>query len=942
MRKTYALAPILLPLFFQSHVSATSKVSDRFIEKEVVAVTAPVLQNQPTSSRYSFPTSGDIRICVVLVEFNDVQFTVSDPQAFYTNLLNQENYSNPEAQIETSARDYFISQSHGLFRPQFDVYGPVRVRKALSDYFSISRDSLFRDAMDAVDADVDFSQYDNLKRETIDAVILILAGQEGNPVPEARRLNINKKYDNLQATCGTFVAEYKWKPTNLLASYGTFAHEFTHILGLGDHYSRDTNGYDDPRGFDLMAIGGDNRIPVGYNAYELIATKWATPAITLKYEPATITLPPLSEKPYFVKLETGRRNDYYLLECRKKEKFDKYFPAEGLLIWHIDASTGDVLTNTNDKHRVVDLVRANCDPNKNSGVPFPGATGNTSFGAATVPQMTRWITSTGAEKEIVTGREISNISVNPSTGAVTFDFNGGSATNVFNPYLPPSPSYIETAAEPSHGGTTVINGETAGQRTVSDGDILTLTATPNAGCSFEFWSLEGAIVSYNNEFDVTVNENNRGKYVAHFTAPVSYSHTEGDINTAESEHGRYTSKISLYSKGVTVGNSTLDLDNLQSSTQSPVYFNKTASVLNTEMGASVYITPEMSYGEGAHVYVYIDKEHDGFEFHQVDDYLNPLNDYNIKSGSDLGLFSNYSPDGGKNWYTTLGAFYNSDDKSQNKADRLITLQIPETLMPGQYRARIKIHRNSLDPNGDSDAATEDAITRMGGIIVDFTLNVSAHTASAYPEFTAVSSPEEGGITLANGERKIAVARGTQVTFTATPNAGYRFVKWVYPNMKESDTPITSTSYVISKAYGTKAGTYTAIYEPNGNTVFTLSTSCLPADAGHVAINNMPRTKAESGWKVNLNATQAEGFSFVCWTDSEGNVVANTPEATLTVTKDELYTAHFTTEVTGIDKITITTQDSDGKIFDLSGRQLLEIKSAGIYIINGEKVLVKNP
>ncbi|MDE6134408.1 MAG: hypothetical protein K2F79_02400, partial [Muribaculaceae bacterium] len=70
----------------------------------------------------TYPSTGEVRCLVFLVEYTDVKFTVSDPNSFFTDMLNQEGFNQYGA--TGSARDYFLDQSSGAFRPTFDVYGP--------------------------------------------------------------------------------------------------------------------------------------------------------------------------------------------------------------------------------------------------------------------------------------------------------------------------------------------------------------------------------------------------------------------------------------------------------------------------------------------------------------------------------------------------------------------------------------------------------------------------------------------------------------------------------------------------------------------------------------------------------------------------------------------------------------------------------------------------
>ena len=81
-------------------------------------------------------TTGSPRVCVILVQFSDVKFSVSNPQDYFNRWLNQEGFSDNGAY--GSVRDYFKAQSGGKFTPQFDVYGPVTLSSARKNYASTS------------------------------------------------------------------------------------------------------------------------------------------------------------------------------------------------------------------------------------------------------------------------------------------------------------------------------------------------------------------------------------------------------------------------------------------------------------------------------------------------------------------------------------------------------------------------------------------------------------------------------------------------------------------------------------------------------------------------------------------------------------------------------------------------------------------------------------
>lgn len=106
---------------------------------------------------------------VVLVEFNDRSFQRPDSRDFFDRMINSEDYdgyttlgSNPEkVECTGSVRDYFRDNSGGLFNPVFDIYGPVKVNRSVYDVNKyINAREIGAEALQALDAEVDFSRYD--------------------------------------------------------------------------------------------------------------------------------------------------------------------------------------------------------------------------------------------------------------------------------------------------------------------------------------------------------------------------------------------------------------------------------------------------------------------------------------------------------------------------------------------------------------------------------------------------------------------------------------------------------------------------------------------------------------------------------------------------------------------------------------------------------------
>lgn len=304
-------------------------------------------------SDYCIESLGDQRIPVILVDYRDLAFTHGDDaRATFTDFF-QEG--------EKSARQYMLDNSNGRFRPQFDIYGPYHLSKNMS-YYGGNDDYGNDKAVGEMVAEacqlateVDFSQYDNNGDGYCDAVIVIYAGngeaQSGkkSSVWPCQWSLTESEYNKTLTLNGVKIDKFavfnelNGSSSTKIDGIGTFAHEFSHVLGLPDYYS--TNPYASYFGmgsWSLMDYGcyADNGYtPAGYTAYDKMTLGWIDDIP--EPEPAShLTLTPMNqgsaETDQAYRLIGENENEYYVLENRARIKWDQHLPAEGLLIYHVN------------------------------------------------------------------------------------------------------------------------------------------------------------------------------------------------------------------------------------------------------------------------------------------------------------------------------------------------------------------------------------------------------------------------------------------------------------------------------------------------------------------------------------------------------------------------------------------------------------------------------
>ena len=285
------------------------------------------------------------RQCVILVSFQDLDFSMPNPQASYDSLFNYRGYSYRNS--SGCVADYFRDQSNGLFNVQFDVYGPIRVSESARNGSTNDGESAFRKAtLKAIDSlHVDFSPYDWDQDGEVDQVVYISAGYcaniggssvRGYLWPNTGWFSQIKISDNLYLSRYSGSSE-KWY-NDILCGLGTICHEFSHCLGLPDLYPTGAGGsFSVVDEWDLMDGGNFTDwgwCPTNYSVLEKYLLGWATPeeftASTRVYD-----LLPLSQggKSYIIHQS---ESEYYLLENRQQKGWDLGLPGKGLVITYVN------------------------------------------------------------------------------------------------------------------------------------------------------------------------------------------------------------------------------------------------------------------------------------------------------------------------------------------------------------------------------------------------------------------------------------------------------------------------------------------------------------------------------------------------------------------------------------------------------------------------------
>ncbi len=438
-----------------------------------------------------FPHTGSPKALVILVEFQDVKFKTSDPVATFTHYLKGAGEDAPEANNayvtnvtkgmvnHGSVSQYFNDMSQGKFTPQFDIVGPVTVKKNSAYYGSNTggTDANFKEmiaeACKNVSTNVNFADYDQDNDGYIDLVYIIYAGYSesfgGNSAdclwPKSGSATFNEPGTNnllkldgkqiyryginneLNATPTVVNNQFNGMP--LLNGIGLFCHEFSHTMGLPDLYptveaSRVDN--QNPEYWDLMDGGEytyNGYIPTPYSPWEMDVMGWTAPT-ELGDEAKQVNLDSYATSRTAYKIN-GENDEYLLIQNIQADGWwmgiVKAFKT-GMLVWRIDypyttvsldnrlnnviskpnvmivPADGDVISDYNHgdgKQWTDDQYKASLQ-----GDPFPGTTNKTELLSVVLNKST-------LEKPFYNIKE--------ADGVITFDYLKDFTTGIDSPVI---------------------------------------------------------------------------------------------------------------------------------------------------------------------------------------------------------------------------------------------------------------------------------------------------------------------------------------------------------------------------------------------------------------------------------------------------------------------------------------------------------------------------
>lgn len=326
------------------------------------------------------PHTGTINIPVILVNFQDVKFTVNNPTKAFDQFFNgtsQEDLGNGNDYNHGSVAQYFSDMSSDTFKINFKIYGPVTLDQKETYYGGTADDGsderysrLVYDAIAKLQASdekiTDASAYCN-GTSTVDCVYILYAGtgqNDGgaNTTVWARTGQISAELDgkairwfSMAPEKTSFYIDNRKVDTTgttpLIAGIGTTCHEFSHALGLPDIYPYTSSARmvdnQEMEYWDLMDggeyAGFDGFFPTAYTAFEKEEMGWPVDIEELTANKAvTMSKSTLDGGTAYKIVNPNNSNEYFMLEKIKKDGWNKYQCGEGLLVYHVNRPSGDL------------------------------------------------------------------------------------------------------------------------------------------------------------------------------------------------------------------------------------------------------------------------------------------------------------------------------------------------------------------------------------------------------------------------------------------------------------------------------------------------------------------------------------------------------------------------------------------------------------------------
>jgi M6 family metalloprotease-like protein len=386
--------PVLIKNFNKKHnikTSSTKSTKSNSADSSNNISADSSTNNVPTNLKGGLPSTGTVKVPVILIDFPDYLHNVNDTvtladSKFFGN-GNSDNYPYE------SLKNYYFRSSYGKLNITGTVYGWYTASHIRSYYANLSNsgscsygnEALIMEAVNYYhNHGVNFAQYDNDNNGYIDSLYVKWTG------PDNGWANFWWAYQSNWEANPTFSVDGKkfnkfvwsWFSNSAQASPSdsirTDIHETGHLLGLPDYYDYKSGTGPDGGvgGLDMMDSNwGD------HNCFSKYILGWISPQIVnsgtkkVVFNPSGTTTDSLIIMPGTL---INPYQEYYMVQFRKRGTgndplnyhgtdsglgWPGDYPNDGILIWHVDATlnsdgTDYLYDNSYTNHKLLSLVEA--------------------------------------------------------------------------------------------------------------------------------------------------------------------------------------------------------------------------------------------------------------------------------------------------------------------------------------------------------------------------------------------------------------------------------------------------------------------------------------------------------------------------------------------------------------------------------------------------------
>lgn len=309
--------------------------------------------------------TGNVKNLVVMVRFSDhVGRTL--PSVADVDVLFNAVGGDPALAPTGSIKDVYFENSYGQMTLN------SLVNPGIGDWITVSNTEAYyangnsgdstlwqalKEALDTLDAVIDFNDYDLDNDGRIDSIAFIhsgygaewgstdvFGGSQANRI-WSHRWAIQPQWNSND---GVSVFDYHISPGvwstsgSAIGRIGVIAHETGHFFGLPDLYDTDSAG-SGIGSWGLMAnswdFNGTQYCPPHFSPWSKVDLGWSTPTVIT--DPGQYAINQAETNAEIYRINAGfTSGEYLLIENRQNAGFDCSIPQGGIAIWHIDDTTG--------------------------------------------------------------------------------------------------------------------------------------------------------------------------------------------------------------------------------------------------------------------------------------------------------------------------------------------------------------------------------------------------------------------------------------------------------------------------------------------------------------------------------------------------------------------------------------------------------------------------